>query len=153
MEEWILLLLRVLFLPLYLLMRLVEETSGEGRWYRQRKYLVVCERAALPDEELVRRLNLGPDEAVVWIAVRSAVAKTIGVPSTAIHPDDRLADVWRMQWLGPDLRQVIYFVERSLKLKIRSRAICMRYGEAERRGQMTEFADFASLIVAELRGR
>src|SRR5215469_1001609 len=95
--------LRILFFPLYVLMRIVEELSGEGRWYRRQRREMVEERPPLSDDEFLQAVIAAAADAPLWLAARRAVAEQAGVPTEAVHPHDRLADLWRMQWVGPDL--------------------------------------------------
>ena len=89
-------LLKVLFFPLYLLMRLIEEVSGEGRWSRRQRRRMVSERPPLADPEFLRAVRATEGDASLWLAVRLSMAESCGVPDEAIRPEDRLADLWRL---------------------------------------------------------
>lgn len=140
--------LKVLLFPLYLLMRLIEEVSGEGRWYRRQRRGMVTERPPLADAEYLRVQGASADDAPLWLAVRRSMAEACGLPSEAIRPQDRLADLWRMQGMGPDLLDLVFRLERSLGLKIPRAAI----EEGFRGGRPEEFGQFAADLVRVLRG-
>lgn len=143
---------RVFFFPLYLLMRGMEEVSGERRWYNQQVLRMDSERPPLADPEFLRCVSAGTAEESLWLAVRRAFAESIGLPAEAIYPRDRLASLWRMQWgIGGDLRDVVLRVERLLAIRI-GRPSFERLEQWVRHGQGGEFREFASAVVQELRG-
>jgi hypothetical protein len=143
-------LLRVLLFPFYLVLRGIEEISGEGRWYRQQVRRMASDRPSLPDAEFLRAVPAGPGDESLWLAVRRAVADSVGLPAEAVHPQDRLADLWRMQWLGPDLLDLVFRLERQLSVKIPRRSV-VKYTGRVRYGQVGEFAEFAGAVVRGLR--
>jgi hypothetical protein len=147
-ERILVTLLRVLFSPVYLLMRLAEEVSGEGRWYRLQKRHMVAERPPLADVEYLRLQGASGPDAQLWLAVRRAMSESCGLPSEAIRPNDRLGDLWRMQWMGPDPMDFVFRLERSLGMKI-PRAT---FEEVFRGGWPEEFGQFAADLVPALRG-
>jgi len=140
-------LLKVLCFPPYLLMRLIQEVSGEGRWYRRQKRRMLTERAPLADAEFLRVGRASADDAPLWLAVRRSMAEACGLPSEAIHHPDRLADLWRMQWMGPDVLDLVFRLERSLGTKIPRAPI----DEVFRGGWPEEFGQFAAHVVRALR--
>jgi len=147
-ERTLITLLKVVFSPLYLLMRLIEEVSGEGRWYRRQRRVMVTERPPFADAEYLRAQGASADDAALWLAVRRSMAESCGLPSEAIRPQDSLADLWRMQWLGPDLMDLVFRLERSLGLKIPRAAVEERFSG----GWPDEFGQFAANLVRVLRG-
>lgn len=147
-------LLVVLMSPLlvafYLLARLLEELSGAGAWYRRQKRAMQSGRPPLADAEFLRKIPVRPGEESLWLAVRHAMAESVGLESEAIRPGDCLADLWRMQWLGPDLMDLVFRLERSLGIKI-TRPSVERFGRGVHYGQDGEFRGFAEAVVRELR--
>ncbi len=143
---------RILLFPLYLLMRGIEEVSGEGRWYIHQSLRIEAERPPLVDAEFLHCVRAGVAEGPLWLAVRRAFAESVGVPAEAIYPQDRLAVLWRMQWgVGGDLRDVVLRVERLLAIRI-GRPSFERLEHWVRHGQEGEFRELASAVVQELRG-
>jgi hypothetical protein len=147
-ERTLIALLKVLSFPLHLLMRLIEEASGEGRWYGHQRRGMVTERPPLADAEYLRAQGASASDAPLCPAVRRSMSEACGLPSEAIRPQDRLADLWRMQWTGPDLLDLIFRLERSLGLKIPRAAL----EEEFRGGWPEEFGPFAAALVRVLRG-
>jgi hypothetical protein len=143
-------LLRVLLIPFYLVLRGIEEISGEGRWYRQQVRRMASHRPPLPDAEFLRTASVGPGDEPLWLAVRRAVAESVGLPAEAVYPQDRLADLWRMQWLGPDMLDLVFRLERQLAVKI-PRPSIERYTGRVRYGQAGGFGEFAGAVVRGLR--
>jgi len=142
-------LLELLLVPLYLLFRCVEEVSGEGRWYRQQRRRMECERSPLSDADYVQAVGAEPGTERFWLAVRQAVADSIGVPAVAIHARDQLADLWRMQWVGPDLLDIVFRLERLLEVKISRNQLEPHIGGFWYK-QSGEFHDFARCVVRGL---
>ena len=60
-----------------------------------------------------------------------------------------LADFWRMQWMGPDVWDIIFRLERDLRMKVPRVVI----EEAFRASKSVEFRQFASLVVGALHGQ
>jgi hypothetical protein len=142
---------RVFFFPLYLLLRGIEEVSGERRWYTQQVLRMDSERPPLADAEFLGCVRAGEDEGSLWLAVRHAFAESIGLPAEAIYPQDRLAVLWRMQWgIGGDLRDVVLRVERLLGIRIGRRSF-ERLEHWVHHSREGEFREFASAVVQELR--
>lgn len=110
--------LEVSFFPFLIVMRFVEELSGEGRWYRRQRRRMQSERPPLSNPEFLHSVSAKPSDAALWVAVRRAIAESIGVPAEAIYPDDPIADIWRMQWCGPDLTSVWFRLENILWVRI-----------------------------------
>jgi hypothetical protein len=142
-------LLELLLLPVWLLMKCAEELSGEGRWYRRQRCRMQCGRPALPDTEFLRAVAAMPGEERLWLAMRQAVADSIGLPAEAVHPHDRLADLWRMQWVGPDLLDIVFRVEGLLGVKVPRVAFEPHLGDVHY-GQAGEFHEFARGMVTGL---
>ena len=142
-------LLEILLFPLFVLMRCVEEVSGEGRWYRRQRRRMVCGRPPLGDTEFLRIVAAEPSEEPLWLAVRRAMADSVGLPAEGVRPQDRLADLWRMQWLGPDLLDLVFRLEMHLGLKI-PRATIEQFTGRVRYGQAGEFEQFARRVVCGL---
>jgi hypothetical protein len=142
-------LLQLLLLPVYLLMRCGEELSGEGKWYRQQRQRMNCDRPPMSDAEFLRAVAAEQGEEPLWLAVRQAVADSIGLSPEAVHPQDSLADLWRMQWLGPDLFDMVFRLERFLEFKIPRAALEPHLGEV-RYGQTGAFHEFARRMVRGL---
>ena len=139
----------LLSIVLYPFMRLVEELSGEGAWYRRQWHRMKAERPPLPDAEFLRTAAIPEDDARLWLAVRHAMADSIGLPADALYPQDRLADLWRMQWSGPDLMDITFRLERSLGVKVDRPAIERFCGEQYTRGG--EFHELVVSVVEVLR--
>jgi hypothetical protein len=142
--------LEILLLPLFLVMRCVKEISGERRWYRQQRRRMECARPALSDDEFLRAVGAGPHEEWCWLSVRHAIADSVGLAAEAVQPQDRLADLWRMQWLGPDIIDLVFRLEKQVGFKIPRQAI-ERFTGRLRYGQPGEFQEFARNVVCGLR--
>jgi hypothetical protein len=143
-------LLRVLSLPIYLLMRLHDEITGEGRWYREQVCSMQSERPPLSDAAFLSAVSAELGDGPLWLAVRQAIADSIGVVPEAVYPQDRLADLWRMQWIGPDMLDLIFRLEAILKVKL-VRPSIEEYTGQVRYGQAGEFGEFAAALVRGLR--
>ena len=111
-------LFKALAFPFYLLMLCIEEISGEGHWYRKQRRRMESDRPPLPDADFLRLVPVEPGEEPLWLAVRRAVAEPTGLPAEALYPQDPIADLWRMQWLGPDLMDLVFRLERILTIRI-----------------------------------
>lgn len=142
--------LRILFFPLYVLVWFVEEISDEGRWYRRQRRSMVEERPPLTDDEFLQAVSAAPADARLWLAARRAVAEQAGVPSEAVYPQDRLADLWRMQWVGPDLLDFHFRMEIALDKKLAPESVTKLFGPL-RYGQPGEFHEFAAAVVRRIR--
>ncbi|HEY2159110.1 MAG TPA: acyl carrier protein [Isosphaeraceae bacterium] len=147
-ERTLITLLRVLFFPLYLLMRFIEEVSGEGRWCGRQRRRMASERPPLADREFLRSMRATEDDAPLWLAVRRSMAESCGVPGEAIRPEDRLADLWRLNWMGADLLDLVFRLERALGMKIPRSVV----DKGLRDSWLGEFGQFAAQLVAVLRG-
>ena len=146
---------KVILFPLYLLVLFIDEISGEGWWYRRQRRRMTEERPALSDEEFLSMVNAAQGDASRWLAVRQVVAEEIGIPPEAVYPIDRLADLWRMQWVGPDPLDFLIRMERVLGKELEVSSLFKFVGPL-RYGQPGEFREFAEGIVrglAELRVR
>ena len=117
----------------------------EGRWYKAQRQRMESDRPALSDAAFLDLVPVGASEEQLWLAVRRAVAESVGVTCEAIYPADRLADLWRMQWLGPDLLDLIFRLERILGIKISRKSIDNSL--SLRDGQEGEFLEFAASLV------
>lgn len=93
---------RALFFPLLFLIWCVEEITGQGRWRRGRRRMMLEGRPPLSDDEFLTAINVDPGEANLWLAVRAAIAESIDLPAEAVYPDDRMADIRRLHSFGPD---------------------------------------------------
>ena len=118
----------------------MEEISGEGRWYRK-------QRAAF--EGRTRRpvaffsLPLSGEQLEIWDEVRRAVGESVGVDFNTIYPDDSMAALGRMQFLGPDPLDVLFRLEAQLDCKIDFRSYDEKLLLAE------TFHEYAMVIVED----
>jgi hypothetical protein len=99
----------------------IEELSGEGRWYRHQRHSMESERPLLSDGDFLTSEGVSPEDAPHWLGTRRAIAAAIGLAPEAIYPHNRLADLWRMQrsmWFGQDLLDIVFRLERELGIKI-----------------------------------
>jgi hypothetical protein len=126
---------------------MIRSSVREGRWYKEQRRRMESDRPPLPDADFLGSVPIGAGEGPLWLAVRRAVAESIGLPGEAIHPEDRLADLWRMQFLGlgPDLMDIIFRLERILGVKINRRSIDAAFTVWY--GQEGEFHEFAASWV------
>jgi hypothetical protein len=108
------------------------------------------ERPLLSDAEFLRLEGVGADDEPLWLAVRRAMADSLGLPSEAIYPEDRLADLLRMQWGIPDLLDPVFRLERSLGVRITRESVGQLWSDVSY-GQAGEFRQFAAAMVEELR--
>ncbi|MFO0892463.1 MAG: hypothetical protein U0790_25390 [Isosphaeraceae bacterium] len=122
---------------------IIQSLLRERRWYKKQRRLMEFDRPPLPDAAYLAAVPIAQGEETLWLAVRRAVAESIGLACEAIYPEDRLADLWRMQWLGPDLMDIIFRLERIVGIKIRREwlddSFSLRYGQP---GVFLEFAEF-----------
>jgi hypothetical protein len=135
-----------LFYPLYLLMLGIDEISGEGRWDRQHRRRMELDRPPLPDVEFIRSVPVIHGEGPLWLAVRRAVTEPTDLPAEAIYPQERIADLWRMQWEGLDVIDLVYRLERILAIKITCPVI-EQFPESIRSGRKGELREFAAAVV------
>jgi hypothetical protein len=117
----------------------------ERRWYKAQRQLMESDRPPLCDGAFLDLVPVEPGEEQLWLAVRRAVAESAGLTCEAVYPDDRLSDLWRMQWLGPDLMDLIFRLERILGFKICRQSIDASLNV--RYGQEGEFLEFAASLV------
>lgn len=150
MSKLVIALLKLLLFPIYLLMRVVEEITGEGRWYRQQRRRMESDRPPLTDADFLCAVSAAPGEEPLWLAVRQAMGDSIGLPVQALYPQDSIADLWRMQWLGPDLLDFTFQLERALSVKL-SRPMIEKFSGDVRYGQPGKFGEFANAVVRALR--
>lgn len=139
----------VLAYPLVLLYHCVCEITGDRRWYRRQYRKMVSERPALTDEQFLKAVDARPNDKAVWLAVREATAQSIGVPAVFVYPEDPLADLWRMQLVGPDILDIRFRMERILSRKLPSSELQAITGGAHY-GQQGRFRDFAAQVVEAL---
>lgn len=118
-ESFVFTLLSFALLPLVLLIRLMEEISGEGRWYRKQRAVFEC-RTGRPVASF--SLPLSAEQVEIWDEVRRAVGESVGVDFNTIYPDDSMATLGRMQFLGPDPLDVLFHLEAQLDCKIEMRS-------------------------------
>lgn len=140
---------KILFFPVGLLLWGLEEISGGGWWYRRQRRRMVEERPPLTADEFLKAVNAAAADARLWLAVRHAMAERIGVPDEAVYPHDRLADLWRMHWIGLDLLDFLFRLERILGKKI-MRASFDKYLAPRRQLHQGEFYHFAEAVVRGL---
>lgn len=142
-------LFKVLVFPFYLLICLVDEIRGEGRWYSRQRRLMESERPPLSEAEFLQSVGARAGQAPLWLAVRRAVADACGLLPEAIYPDDRLADLWRMQWLGPDFMDIVFRLEKQLSRKVpRGKVQAAERCMYQNRGG--EFREFAAAMAEGL---
>ena len=123
--------------------------ESEGRWYRKQRRRMELSRSGLADEGFLNSVQAAPGEGPLWLAVRRAVADSIGLPAEAIQPQDRLADLWRMQCLGPDIMDIVFRLERILAVRIDRHSIS-KFAGGLHYGQAGEFREFAEAVVQGL---
>jgi hypothetical protein len=140
---------KALFYPLWLLVLGIDVISGENRWYWQQRRRMEDDRPPLPDAEYLRSVPVEPGEKPLWLAVRRAVAEPTGLPAEAIYPQDRIADLWRMQWEGPDHLDLVLRLERTLAIRI-GRPMTETIAESIRSHRDEEFGEFAAAVVQML---
>jgi hypothetical protein len=138
-----------LLYPLWLLMRVIDAISGERRWYWQQRCRMEFDRPPLPDAQFLPSVPVQSGEGPLWLAVRRAVADSTGLPAEAIYPQDRIADLWRMQWDGPDHLDLVFRLERTVAIRI-SRPMTENIAENIRSHRDGEFRDFAAAVVRML---
>jgi hypothetical protein len=136
--------------PLYLLLLGIDVISGENRWYWQQRRRMEDDRPPLPDPEYLCSVPVEPGETPLWLAVRLAVAELTGLPAVAIYPQDRIADLWRMQWDGPDHRDLVFRLERTLAIRISRLMTEKIVAESIRFHRDGEFREFAAAVVRVL---
>ena len=141
--------LKALLYPLWLLMLVIDEISGEKRWYWEQRCRMEFDRLPLPDAEFLRSVPVESGKEPLWLAVRRAAAEPTGLPAEAIYPQDRIADLWRMQWDGPDHMDLVFRLERTLAIRI-SRPMTEKIAASIRSHRDGEFRDFAAAVVRML---
>jgi hypothetical protein len=129
---------------------LVDEIIGKGAWWRGRRHHIESERPLLSDAESLRSQGIGADGAPLWLAIRTALADSVGLPCEAIYPEDRIMDLWRIQWGGLDLLDIVFRLERSLGVRI-TRESVERLWNVVRLVPLGEFGQFAAAMVGVIR--
>ncbi|QEH35277.1 hypothetical protein OJF2_38250 [Aquisphaera giovannonii] len=147
LKRMLLVVLKAIGFMLYSPIWLIKEPSGRGRWCRRQSRRMVEERPPLADADFLRVQQASAADAPVWLAARRCLAGGIGVPREAIRPEDRMADLWRMQRPGPDLLDLILRLEILLGRKIPRGTITEEF----RGSWPEEFSPFAAGIVRALR--
>ena len=132
---------------LFYLAAMIVSSIRDGRWYKEQRRRMQADRPSLPDAAFLGSVAIIEGEGPLWLAVRRAVAESVGLPYEAIYPEDRLADLWRMQCigLGPDLLDIIFRLERILGFKINRRSVDVSFPVWY--GQEGEFREFAASCV------
>lgn len=154
---FLLALLFIVLLPLlifgYFLQLVWDLASGEAAWYRRQRESMVEGRRGTPDAEFVEMVGADVDDARFVLAIRETMAGSIGVPKESIHPQDRMADLWRMQWgVGWDVMPIVFRLEEMLGAKIDSASLRgFQLGPVSRGGDFGEFA--TSAVTLLVRGR
>jgi hypothetical protein len=132
---------------LFFLAVMVVSSIRDARWCKEQRRRMQADRPSLPDAAFLGSVAISEGEGPLWLAVRRAVAESVGLPYAAIYPEDRLADLWRMQCigLGPDLMDIIFRLELILGFKVSRRSVDASF--ALWYGQECEFREFASSCV------
>ncbi len=153
---FLLALILLISLPLlifgYFLEVVLDLASGESAWYRKQRESMVEGRRGTPDAEFAEMVGADADDARFVLAIREAMAASIGVPNESIHPQDRMADLWRMQGgIGWDVMPIVFRLEEMLGARIDSSTLQrFQLGPEFRRGDFGEFATSAvKLLVRE----
>ena len=107
------------------------------------------DRPPLPDAQFISLVPVQSGEESLWLAVRRAVAESTGLPAEASYLQDRIADLWRMQWDGPDHLDLVFRLERTLAIRI-SRPMTEKIAESVRSHRDGEFREFAAAVVRML---
>jgi hypothetical protein len=141
--------LKALLYPFWLLMLVIDRISGERRWYWQQRCRMEFDRPPLSDAEFLASVPVESGDEPRWLAVRRAVAEPTGLPAEAIYRQDRIADLWRMQWDGPDHLDLVFRLERSLAIRI-SRPVTETIVANIRSHRDGEFREFAAAVVRVL---
>lgn len=125
---------------------LCEELSGLGRWRRAQHRRMAEERPPLEDEEYLAELGVPADAAPAYLAVREAMAESCGLPATAIRPEDEVDVLGRLMWMGLDLLDITFRLERQFGVKLSCgdfrRDLCERW-----KGKDPRFADLADMFA------
>ena len=103
----------VIAFPIYALFRIQDELSGEAKWFRDTQ-AAFEQRDSLSDIDYAEAVFDEPELHVFALATRAAIAKTVGVSEDRISPTDSMETFWRMQWLGPDVAQIVFHMEHEL---------------------------------------
>jgi hypothetical protein len=102
---------------------------------------------AAADEDFLRAVGAEEPDAPLWIEVRRIQADLCGVPREAVHPEDRLDDLWPDDWWGPDRLDLVFRLERALRVRIPIAAVEPIFIDRTIR----EFGPFAARMVALIR--
>ena len=132
---------RIVFYPVYLVFVGFDKLSGQEKWYRQQAEYME-RRPPYSDEQLCDEHGHSAFSPEVWSSVRHAVSEAIGVRPDAIHPDDRLSDLMRMQFPVPDFLDFIFRIEKQMNLSIQVTSSEI----AERLKSDSTFLDFVAAI-------
>jgi hypothetical protein len=135
----------IIMLPL---MWLADILSGERTWCLEQSARMQTDRPALSDTEFLRSEIVEERDPGICLAVRRVMADSVGLPRDAIYPQDRMADLWRMQWFMPDLLDVVFRLERALGVKI-SRQTVDRHCSGVY-GPELLFCDFVAIMVTAI---
>lgn len=139
--------LRIVFFPMWVLIRLVEEISGEGRWYRTQKARMTADRAPLSDASYLAALQVKPDDAPGWTAIRQALGQCCGISAESIHPSDQMKDLWRMQLLGPDVAAFVIAYECASGNHVNLTVARAKLDKVVRETLESDFSQFVERVV------
>jgi len=139
----------ILRLAVHPLAFLGREISGRGRRYHRLRSRMVDERPPLPDSDYLQAVGAVEADASLWLDVRSCMAEFCDLPPEAIHTGDPMLELWTMRWIGPDYLDMVFRLERTIGVKIRSDDLEAAWREMPMIDQ--DFGAFAELTVRALR--
>jgi acyl carrier protein len=68
--------------------------------------------------DFLQEARIPPDKGLAGLAVREAVAKTMGVPSSTVHPADSLEYVGHFEFDGMDFIELVMMIEDEIGVSI-----------------------------------
>ena len=80
--------------------------------------LTLSARPPVPDDEFLLTVRADEADAPLWLAIRGTVARVCGVSPSAIHPGDRMDDIWKCLPFGSDFFDHVFQLERALRIRI-----------------------------------
>jgi hypothetical protein len=108
---------RLVFFPFYLVSIGLGKITGEEKWQREQVRKMVDERPPMSSDDFLSHFDPDIDQRLV-LAVRHAFSQSTGLPIEAIHPDDSIMDLGRLQLLGFDVLDIVFRTEKIADRRI-----------------------------------
>jgi hypothetical protein len=108
---------------------------------------MVIERPPLTDDEFLSDQDVPATDARIWLGVRRALAKSCGVPPSAVYPSDLTRDLMRMQFPLPDILEIRLRLEREFAIKVPQAPLEAAFGPRSGDAQVRDFAAAVAMAI------